>query len=472
MRKGESGQAFILVLILLAIGSLLMVPALRLTSTSIKSSRIVSGQTEALYAAGAAQEYVIWKLVHDNFASQFTNDGDTAHLTFDNCGTPVDISIVMRAREGQGGMALATDDAIRPTKTVSASNPVSPDTPDHVANSTYQTFTYIIRLEQLSDNNSVGLDAVYDILPKDFGTGIYVPNSSSIRIDGGAWQSLADPALESSGGQLRLKWPAGYDPDTGTGGFSLPIRNFEVRQVKEIKFQIELNVPSSVKNTVQCNWVVLKPWNTLSGPQAPITVGSPAEPGVCDEDGLLSVTKSANPEIIEPGVMTPIEYVITITNQDGFTHQIQEIRDYLPGGFIYSDNSTSGLTNVPPLQSLETLNGVERWFLLWTVEQFPGGNAVSIASGETLTLTFWAVTSKDVSGSYYNEVVVMPDGPVPQIFGEIGVPTSKFYSNYSWNTGGVLVPFYDSRTDADGVIIDANLGIIIGGLRIESWQVY
>ena len=58
MRR-QKGQAFILVLILLAVGSLLTVPALRLTSTSLKSSQVVTRQVKALYAADAAQEYVI-----------------------------------------------------------------------------------------------------------------------------------------------------------------------------------------------------------------------------------------------------------------------------------------------------------------------------------------------------------------------------------------------------------------------------
>ena len=73
--KREGGQAFILVLILLTIGALLIVPTLRLTYTSLKSSQIVGGQARALYAADAAQEYVVWKLRYDEYASLFTENG-------------------------------------------------------------------------------------------------------------------------------------------------------------------------------------------------------------------------------------------------------------------------------------------------------------------------------------------------------------------------------------------------------------
>jgi hypothetical protein len=239
--------------------------------------------------------------------------------------------------------------------------------------------------------------------------------------------------------------------------------------VKELKFQVADELPN---NEVHCNWAVLKPWDTISGPQAPISVGSPADPGVCGEDGLIAVTKVSDPEIIQPGVEADVKYTINITNLDGFTHHIEEITDYLPAGFTYTDNSTSGLTSLNPQQSLEDLNGVDRWKLLWTKDEFPGGNAVSIASGETLTMTFWVVTTKDVSGSYYNEVLLLSDVPVPKIFADIGLSEEEYFVSYSWNTGVVIVPAYDSQTDAGEVLIDANMALILGGIAITSWQIY
>jgi len=452
MRKGEIGQAFILVLILLAIGALLIVPALRLTGTSLKSSQILARQVRAMYAADGAQEYVLWKLVYDpGYAASFTYDGQSDNFTVDLCGKSVDVMIVMRATPGQGGVTLATEHVIRPTKTVD---------PDTIPNDVLRTCTYTIKLEQLSENTTQGLDAIYDILPKTFQDTDYVPDSSEISVDGGAWESVPDPSFAVEGGQVRLRWPA-------SGNFTSPIRDFEVRQVKELKFQVTHEFKGEDKDMVLCNWVVLKPWNTVSGPQAPITVGSPSDPGLCKEGGLLEVDKTSDPEVIEPGVEEDIEYTISITNLDVETHHIQSVTDYLPPGFSYTDNSTSGIITEEPVVDLETINGVERCVLEW--EPLP---AVPIASGETLTLTFWAYVIKDVSGSYYNEVIALPDVHAPTIFSEIGVSDEEYYACYTWNTGAVIVPAYDARTDADDVYIDANMALTLDGISITSWQIY
>jgi len=80
-RRGESGQAFIMLLIILAIGTLLIVPAMNLTATSLKSSEIVYDEVRALYAADGAQEYVLWKLLWDGYGSQFYQDGQTANFS-------------------------------------------------------------------------------------------------------------------------------------------------------------------------------------------------------------------------------------------------------------------------------------------------------------------------------------------------------------------------------------------------------
>ncbi|GAH23116.1 unnamed protein product, partial [marine sediment metagenome] len=178
-------------------------------------------------------------------------------------------------------------------------------------------------------------------------------------------------------------------------------------------------------------------------------------------------SKTSDPEIIQPGVPTDIEYTISITNLDDETHHIPEITDYLPPGFDYI-GPVSGITTEEPQVTLETINDVERYSLLW---QF--SPAVSIASGEILTLTFWAEATKDVSGSYYNEVIVLPDVSVPHIFqpDDMDVTWDDFNTTYSWNTGAVIVPAYDTSSEAEGITIDANMSLILGGITITSWQV-
>jgi len=472
MRKKEIGQVLILVLILLAIGSLLVVPTLRLGSTSSLSSQVVGRQMKGLYACDAAQEYILWKLLYDTTwrNQQLQNDDDSDSFSFDVCGVPVSATVIMRAVAGEGGMTLFGDDVIRPTKTV---------VPDTIPNDWSGTVTYTINLEQLSEDNSQGLDAIYDILPDVIDSDEYVVGSSYLSIDGGSWVSVPDPLIEVTGGQVRLKWPADYDHETGTGAFSSDpldvdhyfngIRDFAVRQEKELKFEVIHTFSGADKNSVQSNWVVLKPWNTLSGAQAPIIVGSPANPEATG--GLLLVDKISNPGIIQPGVETDIEYTINITNQAALTIQMLEIRDYLPPEFEYI-GFPGGVTTIAPQLSLVNLNGVDRWQVLWTTNEFPGGGAKSIAAGETVTQTFLAKATKDVSGSYYNEITVIPDVPVPTIFSQIGITGEEYYTCYSWNTGAVMVPAYDSSTESEGITIDANMALILGGISIKSWQVH
>ncbi|MBA7668864.1 hypothetical protein ES703_76981 [subsurface metagenome] len=214
--------------------------------------------------------------------------------------------------------------------------------------------------------------------------------------------------------------------------------------------------------------------NTLSGPQAPITVGSPPNPGDCSDHSVLAVSKTSNPNIIPPGVETDIDYTISITNMYTQTRFIQEIIDYLPPGFLFDSDKPIGgdITDEAPTVTLETINGIERYQLMWTTAEFPGDTDVSMASDETLTLTFGAKATKDVSGSYYNEIIVLlKESGLPPGFGDVGVLPGEYGSNYSWNTGTVFVPAYDTSSEAEGITINANMALILGGITISSWQV-
>ncbi len=453
---------FILVLILLAVGALLVIPTLRLTSTSLQSSQIITRQVKNLYAADAAQEWVLWQLKQPDFA--FSLETDVPYtINFDACGANVTATIIMRAVEGEGSVLLATSHVIQPTKSV---------VPATVPDGSIRTYTYYIRLEQLSDNTSQGLDAVYDILPGGLSGLTYVTGSSQLRVDGGDWENFGNPLITGPSGYgsyKRLRWPA-------SGVFTSPMRDFAVRQVKEIQFQVRGTLTN---NSNYVNWVVLKPWDTLSGPQALLKVGNPSNPNDWGTAGMFQASKVANPVMIPPGVETNVKYTISIINHNGSTEAIEEIVDYLPPGFFYTLGSTSGdITTTDPQRSLEILNGVERQVLRWTSDEIPPAQK-SFAAGQTKTLVFWARTTTDISGKYYNEVQARPDLPVPKIVYEIIGPTSAadpgdreaWNLAYSWATGTVMVPAYDSTTETDGTIIDANMSFTVGGITITSFQV-
>ena len=468
MRKRERGQAFILVLILLAIGALLTVPTLRLTGTALRNVPLVTGREKAIYAVDAGQEYVLWKLLHDDYGSYFDLEHDTGYLSLDVCGIPVDIVIVMRAVEGQGGMTLAGDDVIQPTKTVSHQY-----LPDNVPGKDWETYTYTITLEQLSDNISQGLDAIYDIPPIQITEYI---GPTEISLDGGeTWLTVPDPYDDELGSKGYIKWPADYEWETGTGAFSSDngsdhyfhgIKDFEPRQMKMLRFNMRGRLDN---DTVNCNWVILKPWNTVSGPQAAINVGNPADPGVCADADVIQISKVSDPDLIQPGVETDITYTITLTNDYTQTRHVESLIDYLPPGFDYIGPTSGDVTEEPDV-TLENVNGVMRYKLLWTTPQFDGLD-LPIASGEVLTITFLARATKDVSGSYYNEVfAILKATGISGAFEAAGVTPEEYRSNYSWNAGSVTVPTYDSSAGAGGVIVDANMALIFGGISITSYQ--
>jgi len=471
MMKKEAGQAFILVLILLTIGALLIAPALRLSYTELKVSRLISGKTEKLYALNAAQEWMLWNLTQDGFIDTFTL-GVEQEFPIDVCGTEVTITVVMQAKPGQGGVSLATDQLIKPTKTVE---------PSEVDNNYTGPYTYTITLDQISENTTQGLDAVYDVLPAGLE---YIPGTSRLKVDGGGWEAFPDPDdTFITGGQQRLRWPS-------SGYFEEPMRSFDVRQVKKIEFQVTGGL--TPKGATFYNWVLLKLGgiDTISGPQAPIMVGS----GAVHVGGLLQVSKESLPQIIQPGIETSILYTISVTNLDGSTHQIQSLTDYLPPGFEYC--TTQPDPEVPPEpepyavthEACELPSGDiatsnpeivkmdfdtpeeedDRYRLYWAFSP-----AVDILAGETLTMTFWARTTKDVSGAYFNEVSVEPNASVDSIFqpDDMSVTKDDFNTTYSWTTGAVMVPYFDSEAEADGESIDTNFALSVGNVEISSWQI-
>ncbi|MGD0795077.1 MAG: hypothetical protein ABR958_05755 [Dehalococcoidales bacterium] len=72
----QSGQALILVLIFLLLGSLMLVPALDLVSTGLKTGVKYEKKTDALYAADAGIEDGIWQIKYGGLQSKFGGESD------------------------------------------------------------------------------------------------------------------------------------------------------------------------------------------------------------------------------------------------------------------------------------------------------------------------------------------------------------------------------------------------------------
>ena len=65
LRKEEEGVALLVTLVMMAVGSLLIVPTLNYVSTSIRTGEIFEEKLEALYAADAGVEDALWRMVND-----------------------------------------------------------------------------------------------------------------------------------------------------------------------------------------------------------------------------------------------------------------------------------------------------------------------------------------------------------------------------------------------------------------------
>jgi len=53
----------------------------------------------------------------------------------------------------------------------------------------------------------------------------------------------------------------------------------------------------------------------------------------------------------------------------------------------------------------------------------------------------------------------------------MNVTYEDFNTTYSWNTGAVIVPAYDTSSESEGITINANMALILGGITITSWGV-
>ena len=89
MRKNQIGQVYLYVLIILAIGSLLVIPLLQLTFSASRLSTTATRSAVAIYALDGANEYIMWKLFHQDWASDFITSGQVGTINITNCGTEI-----------------------------------------------------------------------------------------------------------------------------------------------------------------------------------------------------------------------------------------------------------------------------------------------------------------------------------------------------------------------------------------------
>ena len=125
--KRELGQAFVLVLILLAVGGLLIVPFLQIVSTTVKSRQMYGQFINEDYAADAAIEYGMWRLKYEpGFAASLPPGQESEPFYVTLNGVTASTTVIAQAPPGQlSGQDLAGrawDEPFKVTKTVIATS--------------------------------------------------------------------------------------------------------------------------------------------------------------------------------------------------------------------------------------------------------------------------------------------------------------------------------------------------------------
>jgi len=113
--NGQRGQALILVLIALAVGSLLITPTLNYVSTGLLETRVSERLLLEQYAADAAVEYSLWQLQHnvDNITDQLNPDNPSSNssITVNGIDIPITTEISYSPQSDNGSFTIPASES-------------------------------------------------------------------------------------------------------------------------------------------------------------------------------------------------------------------------------------------------------------------------------------------------------------------------------------------------------------------------
>jgi len=92
-RKGEKGQALILVLLMVTVGSLIIVSLLGFIGTGSKSEAVSLKKTNELYAADAGIQDAVWQIKYDHILN-FTSPSAYSPYDFSTVWTDPSVTTV------------------------------------------------------------------------------------------------------------------------------------------------------------------------------------------------------------------------------------------------------------------------------------------------------------------------------------------------------------------------------------------
>ena len=124
MRSEDKGFVLVLVVIFLAMGSLLVVPALKLAYTTLNIKQLRTATLQDQYARDGAAEHAMWTLQYGGGTAVLTEASQTIDYTIVLNGISTDVTIQLRAEPGLSGQALANPGfKVLPGSSVSPTNP-------------------------------------------------------------------------------------------------------------------------------------------------------------------------------------------------------------------------------------------------------------------------------------------------------------------------------------------------------------
>lgn len=145
--KRQGGQALILVLILLAVGTLLIVPVLRFTFTGLRSQSISEDVVTKQYATDSAVEDALWQLLRNGVLDILNSENTSYTYDFQLDSANFTVSIQVPTVPESDWIPYLPD----PERELFAKVEVVPNWLE--ANADNTTFTYIIRIDSSQWDN-------------------------------------------------------------------------------------------------------------------------------------------------------------------------------------------------------------------------------------------------------------------------------------------------------------------------------
>lgn len=249
--KDETGQALVLVLMLLLLGSVTIVPLLSYISTGLLTGRMYQGKTSDLYAADAGLEDSIWQVKYGYLDTQFSTydvydygsiwayelpeqvNNRSVDVTVENIWIPMDLA----APTKEQARDIITDGKLIITGDVSADS------------------TYQIKIFYYKDNadDPLMIETLGVWLPAGFA---YVEGSSNLEADTEA-DYYSVPVVSPHAGGQAIVWDFSSCPFAGSGSLEVDlfpgVNPLNSPMMGSVTFQFDSSQPG--RNPEAVSWI-------------------------------------------------------------------------------------------------------------------------------------------------------------------------------------------------------------------------